>query len=49
MCFFYFMNDVPHLIKTSGNYLFNFGAGRYNCYMRNDVIFNILNHIVNLF
>ena len=45
----YFFSDVPHLMKTTRNYLANSGGGRGTQYMWNNGNLNLMNHIATLY
>ena len=47
--FIYFFADVPHLIKTTRNCLYNSGSGRATRYMWNSGFFLLWSHISNFY
>ena len=47
--FIYFISDVPRLMKTAQNCLYNSGEGRYIRYMWNNSMFILWNHISDIF
>ena len=47
--FIYFISDVPHLMKTARNCLYNSGKGRYTRYMWKNGMFILWNHISDIF
>ena len=47
--FIYFISDVPHLLKTTWNCLFNSGSGKYTRYMWKGGMFILWNHIADIF
>ena len=47
--FIYFFSNAPHLIKTSGNCLFNSGSGRCTRYMWNNDLYLIWRHIADFY
>ena len=46
---FFFFSDVPHLIKTCTNCLFNSGRGRFSRYMWNNGKYLLWQHIVDVY
>ena len=48
-CFIYFISDVPHLMKTTRNCLYNSGKDRYTRYMWENGMFILWNHISDIF
>ena len=47
--FIYVISDVPHLMKTARNCLYNSGKGRYTRYMWKNGMFILWNHISDIF
>lgn len=47
--YIYFISDVPHLLKTARNCLYNSGAGKQTRYMWNNGYHVLWNHISKLF
>ena len=47
--FIYFFADVPHLMKTARNCLYNSGSGSCSCLMWNDGQYLLFKHIANIF
>ena len=47
--FIYFISDVPHLLKTVRNCLFNSGSGKHTRYMWNNGKFLLWHHIADFF
>ena len=47
--FMYFLSEVPHLMKTARNCLYNSGKGRYTEYMWTNDVFMLWNHISDIF
>ena len=47
--FIYFISDVPHLMKTARNCLYNSGNGRHTRYMWKNGMFILWNHISDIF
>ena len=45
----YFVSDVPHLLKTAGNCLFNSGTGNHKRQLWNSGSQLKLNHILDMF
>ena len=45
----FFFSDVPHLIKTCRNCLFNSGSGRFSRYMWNNRKYLLWQHIVDVY
>ena len=45
----FFFSDVPHLIKTCRNCLFNLGKGRFSRYMWNNGKYLLWQHIVQVY
>ena len=46
--FTYFISDVPHLLKTNRNCLYNSGSGKYTRCMWKGGMFSLWNHIADI-
>ena len=47
--FIYFISDVPHLLKTTRNCLYNSGSSKYTRCMWKGGMFILWNHIADIF